>query len=64
MSKFLALFGLVKGHLLLPISGRSRIFQEDANCRGECSKLLFCKMFAENWKKMKEFGQTGGAQGA
>ena len=30
-----------------------------ANSQSECANLLFCKFFAENYMKMKEFGPGG-----
>ena len=40
--------------------GGSKIFQGDLNSRGRRTKLLFCKNFAKNCMKMKEFGSRGG----
>ena len=32
---------------------------ESTNSQGGCANLLFCKVFAENCMKMKEFGPPG-----
>ena len=43
-------------------SGRSMISQREHQPRGVCANLLFGKIFAENYMKMKEIGPRGGVR--
>ena len=56
--------GMFRGRESSPAHASSAVAdpgEGGANSKGECEKLLFCKLFPKNCMKLKEFGPGGDA---